>query len=253
MAIKEITNDQYITFLNNPEIGAEYRSRSREIKGIYAKDELMVYQNVEHVSDKVYAFYVSPIQQKSDGEFQVVSSISIIAKKEHPVTWITYPGAQQYAKWLGTSLPKVSQYEHALSYSDQKAVHTRSKKWLETANAYNSSPIESRPLVPLDATEGDFYYTQTIVDLSVVANGSDYDTTWPTASKANSAKGLYDIIGNAFELCEDENNTPWLFGGSCLSPEESLRKKSFPYNKERESWCDVGFRVLVNLYEDRIN
>ena len=75
-------------------------------------------------------------------------------------------------------------------------------------------------------------------------------TTQPVAMLAPNAWGLYDCIGNVWNLCSDERDSSALIRGGCWNdtlPESSLRASGWRHWPKNHPENTVGFRVVCTL------
>lgn len=86
---------------------------------------------------------------------------------KHPVVGVSYYGAKAYAKWIGKRLPTEAEWEVAASMGAPK----------------NMFPFGEH----IERTQANFFSS---------------DTT-PVMSYPPSQNGLYDMVGNVYEWCED--------------------------------------------------
>jgi formylglycine-generating enzyme required for sulfatase activity len=254
MAIHEISNSQYRTFLE--EYGAKRGGPKLPGWSVFTDKE-----NNNLIQCTVANKPPTSIKwDESTNTFRVAESDSGI-----PATWVTFTGAQIYSKWLGGELPTASQHQYACRAgtgsiypwgSNSSAMidyaHVRSSSWQNAASDWNrnkNSKVPPLPVAPIGAVED--YQDQKTLDVNAIASKNDiYNSAWPVtgAIKAN-AWDLYDMIGNVWEWClkDADNPQPVICGGSCLAPPRYvLMESESDYQIDFDDRAsDVGFRVIV--------
>ncbi len=256
MAIFETTNAQYRLFLEKTPAA---RTRTAGLSTLFVDQDNNVLIRSRKYEDPIRAGKI-----RWDGRsFNVIQGNDDI-----PVTWVTYTGAQYYANWLGGQLPAASQHEYACradtdnihpwgnNLSDiANYAHVRGSHWRAVADDYNNQLINKDKIeslvakkvpAPVGAKPEDFVPQETRLDSTQTSHEVEaYGSAWPVdhAEKTNNW-GLYDMIGNVWEWCQDGTRTV-ICGGSCLAPPEYVTDPSNYIVEFNETACDVGFRVVV--------
>jgi formylglycine-generating enzyme required for sulfatase activity len=261
MATHEATNVQYRLFLE------KISAKKPNTVGI---DTLFKDQSDNVLIRSPSLIYEDPVRAckiKWDGKsFNITQGNDDI-----PVTWVTYSGAQSYAKWLGGQLPTASQHKYAcMANTDNKYfwgnnlseitiyAHVRGGHWITAGDDYNktivNTEINTKDLgslidiapVPMGAKPENFIsQTTRLVLTEVVHQEKAYGSVWPVDhAKSANEWDLYDMIGNVWEWCQDGTRSV-ICGGSCLAPPEYVTDPSNYSEEFNKTACDVGFRVVV--------
>jgi formylglycine-generating enzyme required for sulfatase activity len=256
MAIFEATNAQYRLFLEKTPAA---RTRTAGLSTLFVDQNNNVLIRSRKYEDPVRACKI-----RWDGKrFNVTQGNDDI-----PVTWVTYAGAQPYAKWLGGQLPTASQHQYSCRADTDNIhpwgnslseiaifAHVRGGNWRAAADDYNNTLINSSKLrtliakkapAPAGAKPEDFVLQKAQLESAeTVHDNKAYGSAWPVdhADKTN-AWDLYDMIGNVWEWCQDGTRSV-ICGGSCLAPPEYVTDPSNYSVEFNKTACDVGFRVVV--------
>ncbi|HWA35576.1 MAG TPA: formylglycine-generating enzyme family protein [Cyclobacteriaceae bacterium] len=108
---------------------------------------------------------------------------SIEGKGNHPVVHIAYQDAEAYAKWAGKRLPTEAEFEFAA----RGGMKEKEFAWGDQLNP-----------------EGRFmanYFQGSFPNHTTVDDG--FERTAPVKSFPPNAYGLFDMVGNVWELCSD--------------------------------------------------
>jgi len=188
----EITNQQYIDFLNQALLNDWILVELQEtIDPCGAYEEYMVVAtekasssgeiylqlgetggctsdgHAEHTSNKSWIAY-----NLDDNAFEIIDE----AKSDWPVNWVKWHGANAFAKFYGVSLPTEAQWE----YAAKGGLHLE---------------------YPTDDGSLDEYKANYNGDTPGVLNEEGHSVA--VASYAPNAYGLYDMGGNVWEWCLD--------------------------------------------------
>jgi formylglycine-generating enzyme required for sulfatase activity len=207
MSKYEITNAQYVAFLNAKGIEAagEYNGNILVRSSSYG-----VYWDAEHTR-------------------WIVSNASY---QNHPVTYVTWYGADEYARWAGGDLPTEAQWEYACRAGTTTpfGVGDGNSLYADQANFDGSQPYA----LP---GGGIANYTGNEPPNTYLNN------TAPVGSYSPNAWGLYDMHGNAAEWCSDwYSGSRVLRGGGCYDSASACR--SAARSTASPSSYYYGFRVV---------
>ncbi|SNS89371.1 SUMF1/EgtB/PvdO family nonheme iron enzyme [Sphingopyxis indica] len=150
------------------------------------------------------------------------------ASRCEPVTQVTYDDALAFAKWAGRDLPTDVEWERAATGGDSAS--TSSLKW---AYAVDGTPLANtwQGLFP---------------DFNTAEDG--FAGVAPVGSFPPNRYGLYDMIGNVWELTRSvADGTPVLKGGSYLCSFNACAnfRPSAAVPQETEiATSHVGFRTV---------
>lgn len=127
---------------------------------------------------------------------------SIEGKGNYPVVQIAYEDADAYAKWAGKSLPTEAQYEYAARGGLEEKVFSWGNE-LNPDGKYLAN-----------------YFQGSFPNHNTGEDG--FVGTAPVKSFPPNGYGLYDIVGNVWELCTDwygvESNATTLSAGMVVNP-----------------------------------
>ena len=148
----EVTNAQFAEFLNSRSIGSD----GKYITADY-DSQVLIY---------TYSWGV----KYSDNKW-----VSQSGYENYPVVYVTWYGANEYAKWIGGALPTEAQWEYAC-----RAGSTTTYSFGEDSDNI-----------------GDYAWY----------SGNSDSKTHPVGQKQPNAWGLYDMHGNVLEWCADWYDT----------------------------------------------
>ncbi len=263
MAIREITNAQFSRFLKDPKRTQNERwtllSRSLlDIPGTCYR--LGIDPNTGDVRDT----------SGSNPETRDFGDKKYLRLEDHPVVWVTYEGATEYAKWLlrtqNAELPKASWHKRAVlcadpqgsRYDDPTRYHIRARAYWDEVKRCKED--ESRTESDLDAAgilanlegsqhprpEGVVHEADLPQPPPLIPTGI-YPSAYPMPSDPTllSQLALADLLGNVWEWClDDASGRPVICGGSCLSPLTWIQADAAT-TAPRPAGCDLGLRVAV--------
>jgi sulfatase modifying factor 1 len=234
MDVHEVTYEQYVRFLNDVKPDDAQRKEWMRLDG-------------EPQAEFKTGFYYGP-KISFDGQ-------RFVAKPEfarYPVAWVTWKGADAYAKWAGESLPSEAQWERAARGGKDGQTHS----WGEGTPPPGSGSFT------------DESFKRQWPKLSTIAGYDDgYTFASPVCSFKPNAFGLFDMEGNLMEMCLDVYAADWYGrmpdrdpvnttgsgshvsrgnnGSSFGKPEDVLWSTRLSARiPNSENWDNVGFRCV---------
>ena len=178
----EVTNAQYAIFLNDIGVGSDAKCPASTVySAAQHSGEILVKEKPTGWPDS----YI--IGVKWDGS----KWIPVPGYENYPLVCVSWNGADEYAHWVGGSLPTEAQWEYA-----------------ETSTVYSFGN---------DANElGDYAWYEGNRKASV-AGPNGYNRTHEVGTKKPNQWGLYDMHGNVSEWCLDQKGAKYGLNDSQLS------------------------------------
>ncbi|GHT71942.1 hypothetical protein AGMMS50239_41260 [Bacteroidia bacterium] len=117
----------------------------------------------------------------------------------HPVIYVTWYGADEYARWVGGSLPTEAQWEYACrgDYPDKATEVNTLPFGIGTGRKLTGDMANFYAMYPYDLDKSGNYNDATQNSLN------KWRTTAVGAYPYANNYGLYDMHGNVFEWCSD--------------------------------------------------
>lgn len=248
MMVTPVTNQQYARFLNEAlaagviELGEEEVEAGEQVwivegaAGFYPGDPFNGYKHEEEIRPGVKLYLPTgenAVRLDFDGkDFSVEKEFS-----NHPVTMVTWFGANTYCEYYGYRLPTEVEWEKAARGTEIVAGYGLPFPWgtqIERSNAnfYTSFDPYEKLYGKLGGTTPVGFY-----------NGGTYEGF--ETSDSPSPFGLYDMAGNVWEWAGDvypNQHYRHMRGGSFYSYEVDLRVWKFNSAGPQYYSPQVGFR-----------
>ena len=189
MMVTHVTNGHYARYLNEALPLGVIKIDNNRIIGHYKGEPFDKFKHEFEIpaGDKIYINLLEPgIRIKFDGKtFSVVSGY-----QNHPVTFISWFGANAYAEFYGWRLPTENEWEKAARGTD-----TRTYPWGEEFSNNIANNIHSTLFKKVFGKD----ITTTPVGFFNGKTYSGYETR-----DNKSPFGLYDMAGNVWQWCGDD-------------------------------------------------
>jgi formylglycine-generating enzyme required for sulfatase activity len=201
--VTDVTNAQFAAYLNQALADGALKQEGERILGYYPGDEFHAYEHEVEIKagETLHVPLDDPGQRlvSSDGSFSAQPAYA-----NHPVTLVTWFGAQAYCQYYGWRLPSEVEWEKAARGSDGRAFPWGDEIQRNNANYYSSYDLFEKLAGKGGSTSPVGFY-----------NGNTYDGY--TTLDSPSPYGLYDMAGNVWQWTGDvyeKQHYRYLRGGS---------------------------------------
>ncbi len=188
--VTDVTNEQYARYLNEAYAKGIIKFSDNQVMGYHPGDPFDGFKHEFEIpaGDKLHMNLIEPgIRIKFDGNsFSVVNGF-----QNHPVTFVTWFGANAYAEFYGWRLPTENEWEKAARGTDGRTFPWGEEISANVANYLSSHTLFEKILgEKTTTTPVGFYNGKTHNGYETVNNKSPY--------------GLYDMSGNVWQWCGDD-------------------------------------------------
>ncbi len=238
--ITDVTNKQYVRFLNEALAKNAIKVNGDSVAGYYPGDPFDGWKHEYKIfaGDKAYLKFTEPgIRIKFDGkQFSVVKGY-----ENHPATFVSWFGANAYAKFYGWRLPSEKEWEKAARGTDG-----RTFPWGEEISGNIANYLSSHTLF-----EKIFHKDISTTPVGFF-NGKTYDGYETKDNR--SPYGLYDMAGNVWQWCGDDYpdmHYRYMRGGSRNNYEYNLF--TWARNSAGPEYYSmyIGFRCVRDINEQK--
>lgn len=188
--LTDVTTEQYVKFLNEALAVKSIQVVKDTVIGFYVGEPFNGFKHEFKISagNKLYIYLKEPgIRIKFDG----ISFSVIRGYENHPVTFVSWFGANAFAKFYGWRLPLEVEWEKAA-----RGVDGRTYPWGEKITSNSANYLSSHNLF-------EKMYGEQITTTPVgFFNGKIYNGYQTVDHK--SPYGLYDMAGNVWQWCGDD-------------------------------------------------
>jgi len=231
--ITDVTNDQYVRYLNAALESRKIRIDGHSVIGYYPGEPFDAHLHEFEIGpgDKPHMILDEPgLRVRFEGEvFSVLEGF-----ENHPVTMVTWFGAKAYCDYFGFRLPTENEWEKAARGQDNRAYPWGNEIARNQANYYSSHDLFHK-----------LFGAQTITTPVGFYNGKSYDD-YQTAD-GRSPYGLFDMAGNVWQWTGDDyhdTHLRYMRGGSQANYEYNLRIWARNSAGPEFYGINIGFRCV---------
>jgi len=187
--VTNVTNEQFANYLNDALADGSIKREGDEILGFYPGDEFDAFRHEEEIAAGDY-LHLSADQNGLRLDFDGQEFVAQAGYENHPMTQITWFGANAYCDYYDQRLPAENEWEKAARGTDNRPYPWGSGIERNNANYYSSHDIFEKIAGGLgDTTPVGFYNGQTYDGYETLDSPSPY--------------GLYDMAGNVWQWTGD--------------------------------------------------
>ena len=239
--VTDVTNEQYVRYLNEALAKGSIKVAADTVSGFYSGDPFNGFKHEFEImaGDKLHLNLAEPGMRISfDGKaFTIVDGF-----ENHPVTFVTWFGANAYAEFYGWRLPAEFEWEKAARGTDG-----RTYPWGEDISANVANYLSSHTLFEKMLGENT---TTTPVGFYNGKTHNNYETI-----DQKSPYGLYDMAGNVWQWCGDDYpdlHYRYMRGGSRTNYEYNLF--SWARNSAGPDFYSmyIGFRCARDVQKEEV-
>lgn len=234
MMVTDVTNSQYVAYLNQALSNGSLSIAGEQVVGAYPGDTFHGKKHEERIDAGNYPHF--PLQaagSRIDYDGKTFSALP--GYENHPVTMVTWFGAKAYCEAQGGRLPTEQEWEKAArGAADNRAYPWGDQLDRNRANYYSSRDIFEKTLGKAgDTTPVGFYNGQTYDGYATLDGASPY--------------GLYDMAGNVWQWTAnvyEGTHYRYLRGGSKADYGYNLRVWTRNNVRPDYEGPSIGFRCV---------
>jgi len=225
----EVTHGEYAKYLNEALSARKIKVKDGYVYGYYHGDTFHHGRHEEPINEGSYKYYsLKGLKSRikfQEGRFKVLKGYELF-----PVAYVTWMGANAYAKFYGWRLPTCMEWEKTARGSDGRSYPFIEEPTPKRANYYHSKdPFD----VANETTPVGFYNGKNHGGFQTIDSPSPY--------------GCYDMAGNVAEWMGDitkGSHLRLIYGGSMMESAFNLRSYTENSGIPEYASFQVGFRCV---------
>jgi formylglycine-generating enzyme required for sulfatase activity len=234
--VTDVTNQQYAAYINGALADGSLKHEGSELVGYYPGDVFNAYRHEEEIGPGDY-LHISLDEPGLRLDHIRDSFGAIEGYENHPMTQVTWFGAQAYCEYYGWALPSEIEWEKAARGTDNRPYPWGDGIERNNANYYSSHDIFEKIVKGLgDTTPVGFYNGQTYEEYETIDSPSPY--------------GLYDMAGNVWQWTGDvyeDQHYRYMRGGAKDNYAYNLRVWTRNSAGPEHYGPNIGFRCVREI------